>query len=93
MTLFMWLMLPPRYENLNAKLKNLEDVVKAAVLMVATQIAMELLVRQTVSEIFQERATISVRPSPKVSKEIGEDLEIFSMKYVKDKPVSKMSSL
>ena len=83
----MWLMLPPRYENLNAKLENVEDVVKAAVLMVATQIAMELLVRQTVREIFQERATISVRPSPKVSK------EIFSMKYVKDKPVSKMSSL
>ena len=26
----MWLMLPPRYENLNAKLENVEDVVKAA---------------------------------------------------------------
>jgi transcription elongation factor SPT6 len=73
----MWLTLPPRYEYLNVKLEN---VVKAAVLMVATQIAMEPLVRQTVREIFQERATISVRPSPKVSKEIGEDLEIFSMK-------------
>ena len=74
-------------EYLNAKLENVEDVVKAAVFMVATQIAREPLVRQTVREVFQERATISVRPTLKGVKEIGEDHEIFTMKYVKDKPV------
>merc|ERR550534_2037443 len=67
-------------EYLNAKLENVEDVVKAAVFMVATQIAREPLVRQTVREVFQERATISVRPTLKGVKEIGEDHEIFTMK-------------
>jgi len=76
-------------EYLNAKLINVEDVVKAAVYMVATQIAKEPLVRQTVREIFQERATISVRPTLKGVKEIGEDHEIYTMKYLKDKPIKE----
>ena len=60
---------------------------KAAVFMVATQIAREPLIRQTIREIFQERATISVKPTQKGVKDINEDHELFTMKYLKDKPV------
>ena len=74
-------------EYLCEKLKTEEEVVTASVYMVATQLAREPLVRQTVREIFQERATISVRPTSKGIKDIGEDHEIFTMKYLKDKPI------
>ena len=50
--------------------------------MVATQVAMEPLVRQTVREVFQERATNSVRPTLQGAKEMGKDHEIFTKKYV-----------
>ena len=74
-------------EYLNAKFANVEDVVKAAVYMVARQIAREPLVRQTVREIFQDRATVTVRPTAQGIKEIGEDHDVYTMKYLKDKPV------
>ena len=74
-------------EYLTEKLKNVEDVVKAAVFMVATQLAREPLVRQTVREVFQERATISCRPTAKGVKDIDDNNEIYQMKYLKDKPV------
>ena len=61
----------------------------ASVYMVATQLAREPLVRQTVREIFQERAAITVRPTAKGIKDIGEDHEIFTMKYLKDKPIKE----
>ena len=74
-------------EYLCEKLKTEEEVVTASVYMVATQLAREPLVRQTVREVFQERATITVRPTSKGIKDIGEDHEIFTMKYLKDKPI------
>ena len=77
-------------EFLNDKLKLVEDVVKAAVFMVATQIAREPLVRQTIREVFHDKATITVRPTPKGIKEIGEDHELFLMKYLKDKPIREV---
>ena len=76
-------------EYLCEKLKTVEDVVSASVYMVATQLAREPLVRQTVREIFQERAAITVRPTAKGIKDIGEDHEIFTMKYLKDKPIKE----
>ena len=74
-------------EYLSAKLTTTEEVVKAAVFMVATQIAKEPLVRQTVREIFQEKAKVSCRPTEKGVKEIGEDHEIYTMKYLGNKPM------
>ena len=53
----------------------------------ATQLAREPLVRQTVREVFQERATISCRPTAKGVKDIDDNNEIYQMKYLKDKPV------
>ena len=74
-------------EYMGGKLTSVGEVVKAAVFMVATQIAKEPLVRQTVRELFQEKAKISCRPTPKGVKEIGEDHEIYTMKYLGNKPV------
>ena len=74
-------------EYLCEKLKTVEEVVTASIYMVATQLAREPLVRKTVREIFQERATITVKPTSKGVKDIGEDHEIFTMKYLKDKPI------
>ncbi|XP_031835725.1 transcription elongation factor SPT6 isoform X1 [Nomia melanderi] len=64
-----------------------EEVMKAAQLMVAIQLAREPLVRKCVREMYMERAKISVRPTKKGIKEIDENHPIYSMKYLKDKPV------
>ena len=71
-------------EYLNAKLEDVKDVVEAAVYTVAMKIAREPLVIQTVIEIFQERATGKAHNQVK---EIGEDDEMFTMKYMKNKPI------
>lgn len=77
-------------DYLSEKLKSKDDVTKAAVFMVATQLSREPSVRQTAREVFYERATINVKPTKKGMKEIGEDHDIYSMKYLKDKPVRNL---
>ncbi|XP_014608543.1 PREDICTED: transcription elongation factor SPT6 isoform X1 [Polistes canadensis] len=64
-----------------------EEVLKAAQLMVAMQLAREPLVRKCVREMYMERAKISIKPTKKGIKEIDENHPIYSMKYLKDKPV------
>ncbi|XP_012145851.2 transcription elongation factor SPT6 isoform X1 [Megachile rotundata] len=64
-----------------------EEVLKAAQLMVAIQLAREPLVRKCVREMYMERAKISVKPTKKGIKEIDENHPIYGMKYLKDKPV------
>ena len=77
-------------EYFNEKLKTVDEVVRAAVYMVATQLAKEPLVRQTIREVFQEKATLSSKPTQKGLKEIGEDHDLFTMKYIKDKPIKEI---
>ena len=77
-------------EYFNAKLKTVDEVVRASVYMVATQLAKEPLVRQTIRDVFQEKATLSSKPTQKGVKEIGEDHELFTMKYLKDKPIKEI---
>ncbi|XP_043269768.1 transcription elongation factor SPT6 isoform X2 [Venturia canescens] len=69
------------------KFQTADEVVKAVQLMVAFQLAREPLVRKCVREMYMERAKISVRPTKKGIKEIDENHPIYSMKYLKDKPV------
>ena len=64
-----------------------EEVLKASQLMVAFQLAREPLVRKCVREMYMERAKITVRPTKKGIKEIDENHRIYTMKYLKDKPV------
>lgn len=55
--------------------------------MVAIQIAREPLVRESVRKMYKEKAKISVRPTKKGIKLIDENHPIWTMKYLKDKPV------
>ncbi|XP_025986196.2 LOW QUALITY PROTEIN: transcription elongation factor SPT6 [Solenopsis invicta] len=74
-------------EYCSSHFKTIEKVLKGAQLMVATQLAREPLVRKCVREMYMERAKISVKPTKKGIKEIDENHPIYTMKYLKDKPV------
>ncbi|XP_076244162.1 transcription elongation factor SPT6 isoform X2 [Calliopsis andreniformis] len=64
-----------------------DEVLKAAQLMVAIQLAHEPLVRKSVREMYMERAKLSVKPTKKGVKEIDESHPLYGLKYIKDKPV------
>ena len=70
--------------------KTPEMVLKASQTMVAIQLAREPLLRKSVREIYMERAKINVRPTKKGIKEIDESHPIYSMKYLKNKPVRQL---
>ncbi|XP_029678136.1 transcription elongation factor SPT6 isoform X2 [Formica exsecta] len=74
-------------EYCSSRFKIAEEILKAAQLMVAIQLAREPLVRKCVREMYMERAKISVKPTKKGIKEIDENHPIYTMKYLKDKPV------
>lgn len=74
----------PRFEST-------EEVLKAAQLMVAIQLAREPLVRKCVREMYMERAKITVRPTKKGIKEIDENHMVYGMKYLKNKPVRDLT--
>ncbi|KAG5326675.1 SPT6H factor, partial [Acromyrmex heyeri] len=74
-------------EYSSSRFKAAEEVLKAAQLMVAIQLAREPLVRKCVREMYMERAKMSVKPTKKGIKEIDENHPIYTMKYLKDKPV------
>ncbi|XP_014483387.1 PREDICTED: transcription elongation factor SPT6 isoform X1 [Dinoponera quadriceps] len=74
-------------EYSSLRFKSPEEVLKAAQLMVAIQLAREPLVRKCVREMYMERAKISITPTKKGVKEIDENHPIYAMKYLKDKPV------
>ena len=69
-----------------------EKVLKAAQFMVAIQLSCEPLVRKTVRNFYMERATFSVRATKKGIKEIDENHPVYSMKYLKNKPVRDLTS-
>ena len=74
-------------EYVGQKFTAPEEVLKAAQLMVAIQLAREPLVRKTVRDMYMERAKISVKPTKRGIKEIDENHPVYSMKYLKNKPV------
>lgn len=55
--------------------------------MVAIQLAREPLLRKSVRKVYRNTAKISVRPTKKGIKLIDENHDIFTMKYLKDKPI------
>ncbi len=68
-----------------------DEVLNAAKFVVARQIASEPLLRKTVREIFYKRAKFCVRPTKKGLKEIDEAHNCFTIKYLKNKPVSEIT--
>lgn len=67
--------------------RTIDDVLRAAKFLVARQIASEPSLRKSVRETFYERAKISVRPTKKGQKEIDENHNCYTVKYLKNKPV------
>ncbi|OXU22488.1 hypothetical protein TSAR_006883 [Trichomalopsis sarcophagae] len=74
-------------EYVGEKFQTADEVLKAAQLMVAIQLAREPLVRESVRKMYKEKAKISVRPTKQGIKLIDENHPVYTMKYLKDKPV------
>lgn len=78
-------------EYLSPKFPSASEVLKATNYMMAVRIAREPLVRQCVREAFYERATIDVTPTKQGLKEIDENHTLYSVKFLKKKPVRDLS--
>jgi len=78
-------------EYMSEKLNTKEIIAKAAVVMVATQLSREPSIRGTVREAFHERSVVTIKPTKRGMKEIGEDHELYAMKYLNAKPVRAFS--
>lgn len=74
-------------EYVGEKFQTADEVLKAAQLMVAIQLAREPLLRESVRKMYKEKAKISVRPTKQGIKLIDENHPVYTMKYLKDKPV------
>lgn len=77
-------------EYISAKFTTEEEVLHAAKFVVARQISREPVLRKCVRDMYFERAKISVIPTKKGQKEIDEHHPLYTMKYLKDKPVSDL---
>ncbi|CAB3227158.1 unnamed protein product [Arctia plantaginis] len=67
------------------------EVVRRAVYMCGVQLAREPLLRATLRDALRDRATITVKPTPRGLKEIDENHACYSLKYLKKKPVRDLS--
>ncbi|XP_068633718.1 transcription elongation factor SPT6 [Battus philenor] len=67
------------------------EVVRRAVYMCGVQLAREPLLRGALRDALRERATLSVRPTPRGLKEIDESHACYSLKYLKKKPVRDLT--
>ncbi|CAG5108685.1 Similar to Spt6: Transcription elongation factor SPT6 (Drosophila melanogaster) [Cotesia congregata] len=70
--------------------QSTEQILKAVTSMVAIQLAREPILRKSVREMYMERAKISVRPTKKGFKQIDENHHLYTVKYLKDKPIREL---
>ncbi|XP_065344159.1 transcription elongation factor SPT6 [Cloeon dipterum] len=75
---------------INGNFKSADEVLRAVTFMLAVQLSREPLVRSTIRQAYQERAKLTVRPTKKGMKEIDENHPCYSVKYLKDKPVTDL---
>ncbi|XP_026762077.2 transcription elongation factor SPT6 [Galleria mellonella] len=67
------------------------EVVRRAVYMCGVQLAREPGLRGALRDALRERATLSVRPTPRGLKDIDENHPCYSLKYLKKKPVRDLT--
>lgn len=79
-------------EYICSKFGTVDEVLQAAKYMVSLQIAREPLLRKCVREVFFERAKLNIKPTKKGLKVIDESHNLYSMKYVKNKPVRDLAN-
>ncbi|XP_044580545.1 transcription elongation factor SPT6-like [Cotesia glomerata] len=77
-------------EFIGETFKTIEDVFRAAQTMMAVQLSREPLLRKCVRMIYMERAKLTVRPTKKGIKEIDESHPLYTMQYLKEKPVREL---
>ncbi|CAG0922503.1 unnamed protein product [Notodromas monacha] len=75
-----------------AQFPQVEDVVKAATLMVAHQLAAEPDVRRAIRTKVYNGATVNVRPTKKGFREIDENHALYRYKYLNGKAVSSLEN-
>lgn len=75
-------------EHVSKRFDSPEKVLQAAAFMVGRQLSCDPAVRKTVRQVFYERAKVSARPTKKGMKEIDESHYCYSLKYLKNKPIS-----
>lgn len=69
---------------------NPTDVLAAVQHMVAMQLAADPTVRRCIRQVYYDRSRISVRPTKQGLKEIDENHNCYSFKYLKGKPVKEL---
>lgn len=67
-----------------------EEVLKAAKLMVAMEISRDIIIRKCIRQVYFDRAKLSACPTKKGMKEIDENHNCYSMKYLKNKPIKDL---
>lgn len=77
-------------ELISKRFTTPEQVLKAAIYMAACQISSDPLVRKCVRTVYFERAKIHVKPTRKGRREIDENHPCYSLKYLKNKPVTTL---
>lgn len=78
-------------EYVSKRFQTVDEILHAVKFAVARQIAREPMLRKSVREVYFERAKIMVVPTKQGQKEIDENHAIYSMKYLKSKPVRDLT--
>ncbi|XP_063703465.1 transcription elongation factor SPT6-like [Culicoides brevitarsis] len=78
-------------QYISPKFGTVEEVLDAAKFMVARQLSREPLLRKVLRETYFERAKLSVTPTKKGMKEIDENHNCYTMKYLLNKPVRELT--
>ena len=68
------------------------DVLNGVRHLVAMQLAHDPVVRKCVRTAYRERAVIKVHPTKKGIKEIDENHQCYSMKYIINKPITDLKN-
>uniref|UniRef100_A0A336LY91 Transcription elongation factor SPT6 n=1 Tax=Culicoides sonorensis TaxID=179676 RepID=A0A336LY91_CULSO len=79
-------------QYISPKFPSTEEVLDAAKFMVAKQLSREPLLRKVLRETYFERAKLSVTPTKKGMKEIDENHNCYTMKYLSNKPVRDLTA-
>lgn len=67
--------------------KNVDQVLHAAKLVIATELSMEPYIREKSRKLYRERASISTRPTPKGVATINPFHDLFGLHYLNRKPL------
>lgn len=74
-------------EYISKRFQTVDEILHAVKFVVARQISREPMLRKSVREVYFERAKLSVAPTKQGLMEIDENHPVYSMKYLKNKPV------